>query len=167
MSAPYDTLYDFETPIEAAVATLLSGLGLTTVVSHDAADYAKTRARVEILFKQDAATRHQSMVPFTFPDGVTRNVARYDAWQGTLTLQVVVSTGAAGAPSHADFALYRSRIRQKLAAWWALNDTDLLPWYKIADCLDAGATPALRSTDGYWFCTLSYHLEFTIRGEAW
>ncbi len=161
MSATWEELYDFETPIEAAVAALLTPLGLTVVVTKDAADYAKSRNRIEVLFHVEQATRHQSMIPWIFPDGVTRNVARYDAWLGTLTLQVVVSAGTA------EFRAYRSRVRQKLAAWWALNDTDTLRDYKIADCLDQGASPALRSDEGYWFCTLTYRVEFTIRSEAW
>lgn len=162
MSATLDQIYDIETALEAAFKTLFEEELFTTYVTNDAAEFQKSRPRVEIMFALGSETGHNSTHSTYY---------RPDAFNGSLVVAVV--TPADDTNGTAQHAQYRARVRNLMAKCRtrfksdADGDDALLPYHTVQDVVESGTAPAYAPEDGVYISRGNYELKLNIRPDAW
>lgn len=120
--------------------------------------------RIEISFVAGDATRHAATID------QAQSLCRWDAWRGNYLVQII--TEARSEEAQANDAVdihddWKAQIRNILEDLPGLLTTGLCPYYLVDESISAGATPTLKSDDGWEACTLTYSVHFSIRPDAW
>ena len=144
-----EAIYDFETPIEQAFATLLKAAELNVLTPSDTPTMQSARPRVDLAFQVGSAKRSYHIVS---------TVLRNASWQGHLTLQLI--TNPAVKPMH---RAYRAEIRNVMAQWASIT----MNCHKLQGCYESSTTPTFKTDDGYEVSTLVYTIDFGIDAGAW
>lgn len=149
-------IYDFETPIEGAIKTLLTDAGLTVKTPDDAIDFQKDRPRVEVMFAETGANDSRRQI---CPDGKYR----HDLYRGTLTLAVVTAPRTDDGEQTTTHQEYKAKVRQVMSDAYAATLDDL----EIRNVIPAGSTPRISPEDGVEVSNLLFNIEFNVKETSW
>lgn len=158
MSAPnLATLYDFETQIESAVASILTAGGVT-VAGTSRADVTLVTPCCEVLCHVGGP--YPTSAPNFFAVGTDYRPCTFSG-----TVQIRILTDRKRNPSsHGPF---RGGVRALLYAFVSKFTNTNLPYLEIFDAQDAGAFQEVDDGRGLDTTTLSWEVRFAILPTAW
>lgn len=158
MSAPdFETLYQIEDAVEAAVRAVLEPEGISTLIQRD--DAIAATPYVEVQFVLGAGTQH-----FKEIEGVKRN----DGWNGQLRTRLITErTADAAKPSEQKHRHLRSLIRKLLYAHPFNRDN--LPYYVIPNGMlyEVSNSPAVQVGDDLDVSDMLWNMPVYVRPDAW
>jgi hypothetical protein len=154
MSAPdLQTLFHFEDAIENCLASILTAGGLT-VHKQQSTDQLATPF-VALQFTPGRATQRLKCFTSTAP--------RYDAWEGSLRVEIVTERKKNGA----NHAVIRATIRNLFYDAQAQITTDNLPWHAVTKFYETSTSPTVSHEDNFDVSSMTWAMEFQIRSTAW
>lgn len=150
-----ETLFDFETQMETAVAAALSSLaGVTAIAQRN--DDNKTAPFVTVQFVTGETLgqhyKHQ-------------NEYREKMFNGELTIGIATRRSAS-TDSHPSI---RGKVRKAISSWQATANgiNDQLDYLQVLDVASQGATVAISNDEDHDISTLRYQVAFQILDSAW
>lgn len=154
MPAPdYETIYDYEGAIEAAVKTLLTDNGITAYRQRDSDERVTPFAVVQLT--TGAASGHMARLP--------NGDMRPDQFAGTLNIAIVTNRGT----NNENHPTIRAKIRNLLYRFQETFTKAELAHHSIYNVLEAGTTPSIESEDDFDISTINFAIRFSIRHDAW
>lgn len=157
MPAPdYQTLYEFEDRIEAALVSQLSDYGVTATAQRD--DTTVSTPRVAVQFAVGAESGHYALD--------VNGYHRPDRWQGQIAVEITTDRDVdkTGTDSHLSI---RAKCRAALYAAVTEIDSDVLPYHEIFSLEMQATTPTTNNDSNQDVSTILCSVLFGIREGAW
>jgi hypothetical protein len=150
-------LYDFETNIPFYVRPAFTSAGMVALILSDAPNFQKDRPRCELFY------RHAGSI--TPPRIMLVNGLRViAAHTGELDITAITDPSQ---PGKQTMAAYRAAIRQRMELDTLRAAVNLISSpYQIDFCSPAGSTETVKTDQGYELSRLTYHLQWSIKQDA-
>lgn len=160
MPAPnVETLYDFESILEPAIATVLQNHSIPLPKLQRGSDSLVTPYST-INVKVAGALDHKYPVPIAVGDPV----AMPDYYSAICTIGVV--TNRTEPEQYLTHSLWRARARISMIDWQR-SFAGLLQYHEVDDVSETGTSPTIEASDTLDESSISFKLVFHIRPDAW
>lgn len=147
-------IYDIETPFEAAIATLLTALGFTAWTRATAGKFSETPPFITVKLVLGSATGHQK--------ALSSGRIRFDAFSGSLMLQVNSEMDETGATHRTDVAKVRGAVDSLFE-----DINSLLDYHVVTQVMPEGSSTTLDKEKGFEQTTLQYGVYLAIKPSVW
>lgn len=151
-------IYDFEGNIPDMIAVGFTAAQMNVATVNIPPNFDKPRPRSELMFKAGPASSPPSL------SIVTGNKRVISAYTGELEIENITAPDANNKSIH---AAYRARVRQimELDSLRSAVNTTNSP-YRIEFIAATGSTQTESTGDGYEVSRLTYHVQFSIKVDA-
>lgn len=155
-------VYDFEGNIPDMIAVAFIAAQMAVVTLNLPPNDQKPRPRSELSFKPSGASSPTRIMALpSKPPATARVVAAYS---GELTIDSIT---AADKDSNQVHRAYRARIRQLMELDTLRNAVNISSFpYTIDFVTPTGSSLIDKTSDGYQTSSLTYHLQFSIKQDA-
>jgi hypothetical protein len=164
----FQTLYDFETPFEAALKGILvaafaavSPAPIVCQVTTQADAPLKDTPRVEIMFQPGNALSQRTTLGQAAPAKQVPN-----AFSGRFSV-TIYATRTISSANNANLPAIRGLVRYALSAGAKGFTSQNLPYWQILDMNPSSSTPVIIDSKEQAGTELSYDLLFAISNSAW
>lgn len=150
-------IYDFETPLESAIAAWFTTNGMSAATTATAPEFQKTRPRVEIEAKHVRGTK-KAFGLINGQAGPALNATHRMA----ILIDVITGTAKENKLAH---TAYRALVRLVMNLAPA---TTCLPNHTIQGPIDDnGSVETFKTSEGWEISRLSFEFDFSVKPDSW
>lgn len=150
-------LYDFEGNIPDMIAAAFAAAQMNVGTVNIKPDFQKPRPRSELVFRPGGSVSPPRLM-------VVQGKRVIAAYTGELEIASITDASTEGKQTH---SAYRATVRQLMeldAVRFAVN-LAFSP-YQLDFATPTGGTETMKTDDGYELSRLTYHLQFSIKQDA-
>jgi hypothetical protein len=151
-------IFDFESLVPRAVASVLTDAGLTVLTIENAVKFQKVRPRVEVIYKHLGEATPKRLTPLP-----NRSI-RTSCFHGELMLHCITDADPIGKMAHSQ---YRAVVRAVISGLEEAVNGEKLVFHRINFVVTGNEVTGIRPHDGYQETRFPFQIDISIQNDAW